>query len=48
MPAFYDDGTGLCFWCPKPATGESFGVPLCPEHLDEEEYELHKSIGLPG
>lgn len=34
--AFYDDGTGLCFWCPRLATTDYMGVPLCDKHADEE------------
>ena len=36
MSAFYDDGTGLCFWCTKTAVAEWCGVPLCDEHAAEE------------
>jgi hypothetical protein len=47
MPAFYDDGTGLCFWCPVIAVGESFGIPLCDKHLAEEERQFYQDIGIP-
>jgi hypothetical protein len=34
--SFYDDGTGLCYWCPKKATTDYCGLPLCDEHADAE------------
>jgi hypothetical protein len=46
-PAFYDDGTGLCFWCPKPAVDEWCGVPLCADHYGVEMQQLMQDIGLP-
>lgn len=43
-PAFYDDGTGLCFWCPSEAVAEMFGVPLCTTHYEEEEIKLGRIV----
>ena len=42
--AFYDDGTGLCFWCPKPAVDQWFGVPLCDDHYGQETHEFMQDI----
>jgi hypothetical protein len=46
MNAFYDDGTGMCYWCRQAAVAELFGVPLCPKHYDEEVQKFDRDIGL--
>lgn len=45
MSAFYDDGTGLCFWCPQLAITDYMGLPLCDNHADEE---LAKDMVMAG
>jgi hypothetical protein len=40
VTAYYDDGTGLCFWCCEAATADWCGVPLCDRHAAEEMQEF--------
>jgi hypothetical protein len=44
--AFYDDGTGLCFWCPDKAVDEMYGIPLCDKHYEQETQILYDFIGM--
>lgn len=46
MTAFYDDGTGLCYWCPEFAVGDLYGVPLCERHYELEELQLMRDAGI--
>lgn len=44
--AFYDDGTGLCFWCPEKAVTQWCGVPLCGPHWDKEQTQMQHGMGV--
>ena len=46
MAAFYDDGTGLCFWCRNVAVADWFGVPLCQDHYDIEQQQFFHDFGV--
>lgn len=44
--AFFDDGDGLCFWCPDKAITDWCGVPLCEKHWGEEQVQMQRDMGV--